>query len=209
MSIPTTVNSSKLLVLQNHASYPLRGSAGAIPTVVQQLPGGSLIARGVGETDVKNVSAASGSLQIDFITPGSGLESLAFMVDNAVTPNGFLGVGLDTHARPYATIKNAAGTIVAQSTSSAAFGTPGVPVQVILSWSALSGLAFLTVNGVVAPSTDWTTMPSGPWIPFVPAALQVGVGNVLGFSDFNPSSSLLCVQLSPTSPTAPVFPTYP
>lgn len=198
MSVPITVNSSGFLVLHNGPSYPLKGIGESAQTVVPQLPGGSIIERGVGDHPLTGWGTSSGSMRADFLIPNSGTVSVAFVVDQLPTPKCFIGIGVDLHSRPFAILTDGNGVVVAQTTPSGAFGTPGANAAVVLSWNALSGGVSLVVNGVA--STDWTTTPSKPWLPWTPAALQLGVGNVNSLSDFTtgatPASAIKCVQLA-------------
>jgi hypothetical protein len=195
----------------NWPSYPQRGVPDAPYTVAKtQMAGGSLITRGVGEIDFKSSSSGEvysqpiggeqGTFDIQVITPTSGLLALAFLVDNPTTPTGFLGLYFDSTARATLVIKDIFGVTQAQTTSSAAGGVPGVPLQLHVTWNsqnAISGTRFaeFKINGIAISTGDWTVNPVAAWSPFTPAALLLGVGNVLSLSDFTPHSGIQLVQL--------------
>lgn len=205
MPDPIIISPAGFIAEYNWPSYPLRGIGQAPSTVaLAQKAGGSIIARGVGETDlVQPIGGAQGTLDIQVVTPGTGNLAVAFLVDNAMTPHAYCGISLDASVRPVVTITDVNGTVVAHNTSSAVAGVIGSPVSIHLTWSAstaISGARFveLLVNGIAITSGDWSTNPITAWVPFTPKALLLGTGNLGSFADFTPTHGITLVQLGPS-----------
>ena len=165
-----------------------------------QSSGGSVLAVGRGDKLLTQGSAVCGTLDAQITLPTAGTaESLAFLVDNTKTPVGYCGIYIDTSNRVGVKITNVLGTSVAAAVPSGAAGVAGTPVIVHMAWDARVPFVSLTVNGVSVP---FTTNPSAPWTPFVPVALQLGVGNISGLSDFSTATGIKLVQVTSTSPVS-------
>jgi hypothetical protein len=179
---------------------------------VQKNMGGSLIRRGLGETDLTSLNVPQayggvcGIMNAQVILPTAGTAySLAFSVDNASTPLGYCGIYLDSSNRVGAKITDIYGNLVAAAVPSGAAGVAGTPAIIVFSWDARKPYVSLTVNGTSVP---FTTSPTTAWTPFLPVALELGVGiSLAALSPFPNVTGITIVQLAAGSPVAPVFPT--
>lgn len=145
------------------------------------------------------VSGVRGTVQVSYLAGATGAQrTLCYLTDNLVTPSNRIVIGLDGMNRPYATITNNVGTVVANVSPTYAGVLAGTQGQVLLSWDSTSALdgtrfALLKSGSQLVPSGDWVTSPTTAWNSFVPSDI------VLGFAagsdqDFN--GQVLAVQVS-------------
>lgn len=174
-------------IVLSPAGYVMRlaDSASGNPVVTPVLAGSGLITAGTGDHPV-TLAGTSGTLDLQFFAGAPGAaRSVAYLVDNAATPTARLGISLDASNRPYAVLQNINGTLVGQSDPIGPALPAGSPLHVTLTWDsrhAFNGADFvlLAINGVIP--NIWLYESKAPWVPFVPASLLVGYGNVGSFN---------------------------
>jgi len=203
MPDPFIISPAGFLAAPNWPIYPNSGSnTGTYTVALAQKVSGSILARGRGTTLItQGVTLLCGTLDVQMVAPTAGTQqAVAFLVDNAQTPSCFAGVYIDTTNRVGALITNAAGSTVVQVSPGGSSIAAGTPLNIHLAWDSRAPYAVLTVNGT---NLALTTSPSASWSVAVPVALQLGVGNISGDSDFVNATGIQLVQISPASPSAP------
>lgn len=96
-----------------------------------------------------------------------------------------------TTNRPFITIRDELGTIVAQTTPAAGAYADGERVHLRMAWDSAAPIpgaaggrhVTFAINGEEVPVGDWSTDPTSAWGPFVPVEMWLRVGSTN--SDFN------------------------
>jgi hypothetical protein len=166
---------------------PTNGVGTYGPTFVAPLlPGAAFHTRGTGVFPLASLglSGRQGTIQVG-ITPGATGSARA-IVFLALSPTVMLGIALDSTNRPYAILKNAAGTTVGQSTAEPGTIAAGTPLALTLAWNS-QGVVANGINAALLINSNvvsWGTVPNAVWTPFVPTAVYVGTTlGALGLSD--------------------------
>lgn len=156
-------------------------------TVTQPLPGGSLLANGVGVQTITpgTISGAQGTMSAAFTTGVSGTAQGVVFI--AVSPTVLLGIALDALNRPYAILTDVLGNIVGESLVSGSVVAAGTPMNVQLEWNSASAVSppLFAEFEAGALIEDWATRPVSVWTPFKPTLLYVGTAlGGQGLGDF-------------------------
>ena len=154
---------------------PLDGEVVAVPTT--------------GVVSLSGYLGRQGTILASITVGAAGTaRAVAFLVDRWPSPTKYIGLGLDTTNRPFAKM-NVRGTGVSgQSLPSGPAVINGDPLNICIAFNALAAIsgefmATFQVDG--ATLGVWSIDPIGPWTPFVPTVLLVGVSPGGGLADLN------------------------
>lgn len=166
--------------------------------VTEPLPGGKFQSSGRGQNILEPgcLMGASGAIQVRYLTGASGTERVVCALGTA-DGSAFIAVSVDTLNRPFATITDNTGTVVAMSQGLGLTIPEGEQVTFTVTWDSselVSGAggyyAAAKHDGDVFAGSSWSPEPNAVWDSFVPATMFMGYRP--GATEFN--GSVLKVQ---------------
>ena len=149
----------------------IRGQ-GSSNTVISRLPSLDLEVQGRGRFVLDSAfSGAQGVLDVEVLLPVAGTaRTLCYLTDDLSGSN-VVALRLDSSNRPFVTITDAFGVVVAELTPSGFALAAGRRVRLRMTWDATYRVTTLRhvslkVDGVESHDRDWSTDPLYTWTPF-------------------------------------------
>lgn len=147
------------------------------------------------------VSGVRGTIYTSYVAAANGTaRTIWYLSDTQTGATNRIVLSIDTSNRPFISIRNNLGTVVALVTPTYTAIASGTRVNVFFSWDSTraidgSRFAILRVNSAAVPDANWATDPTTAWASFPPTYMVLGTG-VGGQADAN--GQILSVQISDT-----------